>query len=62
MAHLLSNLSRIDIDKLNDSDINWYPDGITDNEQEVTICFDTREERIKAMKLLGICHYRKRVI
>ena len=62
MEYLLTNLSHADIEKLNDSDINWYPDDITDDAQEVTICFETRDERIKAMKLLGICNYRKRVI
>ena len=57
MDYLLANISQNDINKLNNSDIEWYPDDMSDDSQEVTICFDTKEERKRAMEYLNIKNY-----
>lgn len=61
MEYLLTNLNKNDIEKLNNSDIEWYPDDITDNAQEITICFESEKERNKAMEFLNIKNYNKRL-
>jgi hypothetical protein len=60
MDYLLTNLNKNDIEKLNNSNIEWYPDDITDDAQEVTICFETELERDKAMEYLNIKNYLKK--
>lgn len=51
MEFLLEDLSREDIQKLIDSEIDWYPDDMMD---ESTVLFETEEEINKAIELLGI--------
>jgi hypothetical protein len=60
MEYLLTNLNKDDIEKLNNSNIDWYPDDITDDSQEVTVCFETEAERDKAIKHLNIKNYSKK--
>lgn len=60
MEYLLTNLNHDDIEKLNNSNIDWYPDDITDDSQEVTVCFETEKERDRAIKYLNIKNYIKR--
>jgi hypothetical protein len=49
-------------EKLNNSNIEWYPDDITDDSQEVTVCFETEKERDRAIKYLNIKNYSKKSI
>lgn len=54
MKFSLTNLNQNDIDKLEKSGINWYPDDLSDESPEYMVVFESEEDREKAIKFLGI--------